>query len=85
MLQVVFCFSHPSNPYWLARRFMGVLPKHIFTWRSHVIPNECESLSRVYRGKSAEKTAAKPPTSSPKNAKCGKTLFGQHALYSAGS
>ena len=52
-------------------------------WRSHVIPNECESLSRVYRGKSAEKTAAKPPTSSPKNAKCGKTLFGQHALKDA--
>ena len=39
----------------------GVLPKHIFTWRSHVIPNECEE--------SAEKTAAKPPTSSPKDAK----------------
>jgi hypothetical protein len=54
-------------------RFLGVLPKHIFTWRSHVIPNECEE--------SAEKTAEKPPTSSPKDAKCGKTPFGQHALF----
>jgi len=34
-----------------------------------------------FRGKeSAEKTAAEPPTSSPKNAKCGKTPFGQHVL-----
>jgi hypothetical protein len=52
---------------------MSVLPKHIFTWRSHVIPNECEE--------SAEKTAAKPPTLSPKNTNFGKTPFGQHALY----
>jgi hypothetical protein len=42
-------------------------------WRSHVIPNECEE--------SAEKTATKSPTSFPKTAKCGKTPFGQQALY----